>query len=333
MTDYISCVILDLQGAWRALAVHPVLVTGVMAGLYLVGMLLVRRWVIALNNRTHLMAEINGARASLGTVAPMPGAGAAQHEEIRKLLDAAQTSGQTRSLVWGRLLAGWRLLHKASVLLAETSTKEQSVARMASLEAELRDWPQSPDAIAAADRIKKELPSLPNVTQPALIASVKDALRVLYEARDGYYEGLAEWDSKTVWLTIIGLALIVALVAYDQGLHASLLLFGAAGGFMSRLSRALHTQSATSDYGAYWTTLFLSPVAGALAGWLGCLLAVIAKDQKVLGEAFKQVAWDTATPTTVMLGLAIVLGFSERLFDTIVSSLEKPFAGKHKEAT
>jgi hypothetical protein len=102
-----------------------------------------------------------------------------------------------------------------------------------------------------------------------------------------------------------------------------LFIAGAAGGYLSRLARTLKRADVPTDYGASWTTLFLSPIVGALSGWFGILLIVVLADSKmqVLGEAFATVKWGCPfAPFT--LGIAFALGFSERLFDGIVSSLE-----------
>jgi hypothetical protein len=103
-----------------------------------------------------------------------------------------------------------------------------------------------------------------------------------------------------------------------------LFIAGAAGGYLSRLARALKRADVPTDYGASWTTLFLSPVVGGLSGWFGILLIVVLADTKfnVLGSAFQAVKWcSPLAPFT--LGLAFALGFSERLFDEIISGLEK----------
>ena len=78
------------------------------------------------------------------------------------------------------------------------------------------------------------------------------------------------WQNKSVWRIGCGLIFIVVLsAAVGQG---PLLLAGAVGGLLSRLSRSLQRADVPTDYGASWTTLFLSPVVGAMAGWSGVLL-------------------------------------------------------------
>jgi hypothetical protein len=124
-----------------------------------------------------------------------------------------------------------------------------------------------------------------------------------------------------VWLAGVGCGLIVLLAAAVG--NPVLFIAGATGGFLSRLARTLKRADVPTDYGASWTTLFLSPIVGALSGWFGILLIVVLADSRlnVLGTAFQGVKW-CCPLTPIPLGLAFALGFSERLFDGIMSGLE-----------
>ena len=90
---------------------------------------------------------------------------------------------------------------------------------------------------------------------------------------------------------------------------------------MSRLMRSLSRADVPTDYGASWSTLFLSPVVGALAGWAGILLVIVGVEFNILGSALKFDWCNTFNP--VMLGLAFLLGFSERFFDAILDQLNR----------
>jgi len=78
------------------------------------------------------------------------------------------------------------------------------------------------------------------------------------------------------------------------------------------------------DYGASWTTLFLSPLFGALAGWLGVALIPFAAQEQLnlLGEGFRYIRWDNPTSAET-LAIAFLLGFSERFFDAVVGAVER----------
>jgi hypothetical protein len=126
---------------------------------------------------------------------------------------------------------------------------------------------------------------------------------------------------------ILAAVIIIAFLALAAG-NAVLFLAGAAGGFLSRVMRALKREDLPLDYGASWTTLFLSPLFGALAGWFGVAVIELATSSnvKLLGEAFNIVDWyDPLGPAT--LGVAFMLGFSERFFDAVVGAVDRHAAG------
>ena len=155
-------------------------------------------------------------------------------------------------------------------------------------------------------------------------ALLTEALGHLYDQKDTKFSTLISWHSKTMWLIGCILLVVVSLaIALDNGL---LFLFGATGGLLSRLSRTLYREDVRTDYGASWTTLFLSPAVGALTGWGGVLLVAVAVQLGLLGSLFTSVTWDSSF-NLLAFGLAIVFGFSERAFDTILSSIESKLVG------
>jgi hypothetical protein len=142
---------------------------------------------------------------------------------------------------------------------------------------------------------------------------------LLYDRGDTDFARLVSWQNKAVWLVTCGLLLMVGL-GTALG-HLALFLIGAAGGLMSRLSRALHRQDVLTDYGASWSPLFLSPVVGAIAGWSGLLIAAVLHQFGILGTLFDPLQWN-ADLTPLALGLAFVLGFSERAFDSLLGAID-----------
>jgi hypothetical protein len=154
-----------------------------------------------------------------------------------------------------------------------------------------------------------------------LLTFRRENLTYLNDQVDSNFAQLVSWQTKAVWLAGVGCGLIVLLAA-SVG-NPVLFIPGAAGGFLSRLARALKRADVPTDYGASWTTLFLSPIVGALSGWFGILLIVVLADSKfqVLGAAFQTVNW-YCPMTPIPLGLAFGLGFSERMFDGIMAALE-----------
>jgi hypothetical protein len=155
----------------------------------------------------------------------------------------------------------------------------------------------------------------------ALRALLVEALTYLNDEIDNTFAQLVSWQTKAVFLAGVGCGLIVLLAAAVG--NPVLFIAGATGGYLSRLARTLKRADVPSDYGASWTTLFLSPIVGALSGWFGILLIVVLSDKQfsVLGTAFQTVKW-CCPLTPIPLGLAFALGFSERMFDQIVAGME-----------
>jgi hypothetical protein len=169
------------------------------------------------------------------------------------------------------------------------------------------------------ERIKDALAAKPDLPLDRWRALHSEALGYLYNRSDTTFAQLVSWQNKTVWLVGCSLLLIIALAATLQ--HGILFLVGATGGLMSRLARSLSRDDVPTDYGASWSTLFLSPLIGALAGWSGILLVIVGVEFNILGSALKFDWCNTFNP--VMLGLALLLGTSERFFDGILDQLNR----------
>jgi len=236
-------------------------------------------------------------------------------------------------LFWsrGRENAAWVAIHEVDRQLAAYLTPPERVVSYLHLaHAQLRVI-NSPPAIAIADAIRTWLPTQPDEpTTPAQDeqrrALLGRAIALANEDRDKQFSTLMEWHNKASWLILAAL-IIIAFLALSAG-NAVLFLAGAAGGFLSRVMRALRREDLPLDYGASWTTLFLSPLFGALAAWFGVALITLATQPRVnlLGDAFRLVDWNTPTaPAT--LAVAFLLGFSERLFDAVLGAVERHAAG------
>jgi hypothetical protein len=203
------------------------------------------------------------------------------------------------------------------LLQATSATTPLSTDDWTTLLKEVQDY-LFPESSKLIDSINKALAADPVVPLDRWRALLAEALGLLYDRTDTDFATLVSWHNKTVWLVGAGLLLIVSLAAALQ--HEVLFLVGATGGLLSRLSRSLQRADVPTDYGASWTTLFLSPVVGALAGWSGVLLIVVAVELNVLGAVFK-LDWCNPYPP-LALGLAFLLGFSERAFDGVLGQLE-----------
>ena len=229
-------------------------------------------------------------------------------------------------LFWsrGQEIASMILVHRAELALLEDPSQtslDKVNARLASVEQRLAEMDKSA-ARSLAQRVSTELAcDRSKISEPARRQLLIEASSYLNEAGDTDFAALTGWQNKSFWLTLVGLALIWS-VGLTEG-HGSLFVAGAVGGFLSRLTRELKRADVASDYGASWSTLFLSPVAGAISGWFGVALIMLMTDPTVgvLGGPLKVINWDSSN-VAATLAAAFILGFSERLFDRIVAQLD-----------
>lgn len=219
----------------------------------------------------------------------------------------------------GQELAGWSSSHEAELLLVELLPADHARARMETVEQRLREF-KTPAATSLADLLHTATSStvspVPLDRWRALLA---EALAALYERGDRAYFELATWHSKMMWLVGSALLLIFALAAILQ--NAILLLLGAVGGLLSRLARTVSSADTANDYGATWGALFLSPLSGALSAWGGVLLIVLGFKFNILGMALNVDWCNPYEPAT--LAIALLFGFSERLFDGIATQIDQ----------
>jgi hypothetical protein len=229
----------------------------------------------------------------------------------------------------GRENAIWVAIHEVERQLAAFLAPPEYVeSYLRWADAELRAIGK-PAAVAIADAVHLSLQATPpadgagkTAQEQARKALLGRAISVIYAERDTGFSTLMEWHNKASWLIMAALIIIVFLVGAAG--HAVLFLAGAAGGYLSRVMRALKREDVPLDYGASWTTLFLSPLFGALAGWFGIALIHLAANSELnlLGSAFQHVSWNNPLgPAT--LSIAFLLGFSERFFDAVVGAVER----------
>ena len=296
---------------------------------FLISIWLIRWNNIAVPSRRGLLASVVDTRSRLNTSGSSP-RGVPPVE-----LDSLETDLKKRNiwdwLFWSRGLeiAGWMLVHKAEIALLQAASSERVDARLRSAEQQLADI-NTAASNGLASRIKIAFDT--NTTSPADRKQLLvEALSFLYDRSDTDFATLTSWQNKAFWLTLVGVLFIVSISITDQ--HANLFLAGAAGGFLSRMMRQIKRADVPTDYGASWATLFLSPVAGALAGWFGVVIIMLLADPKVgiLAGPLKAIDWNLANMAPV-LGTAFALGFSERLFDGLMTQLDESIDQKKQAA-
>ena len=186
------------------------------------------------------------------------------------------------------------------------------------------------NALAHPERLRNEATPEPTETEEKLYRSLlKEGMRVYYEYRDDYYELLADWQNRGVWLTYAALLCIVILAF--TGANPSLLIAGGIGGLLSRLRSVIKDPSAPSEYGFSWTPLFLTPLVGVLTGWAGTIIFIVLVKMKVFSETLLS---STGTLDSgimpVLMVIAIVCGYSASFFETMITHVEN-FASKEKK--
>jgi Carboxypeptidase regulatory-like domain len=313
---------------------------GFETSVYWIGGLLIVFWIAVLTARYHniatvnrhmLSAEINKARqraiAILSMASPITRAQQDAHDRAQALIcEAAKLTDKARKeyfrtfLYWtrGHEISAWRQLHEADRFVVQTYDLCRTVARLRIAVQELR-----PDYAKVADLVEAALDT-PSTAKPTseeyLKALLLEALDCVYDGVDNSYEMIFTWQNKS--FTLLFVAGCVLLVVASTSYNALLMLMGLAGGLVSRLWRGARGTEIPHDYGANWTTLIMSPIYGAFAGWFGVLMLVALKSVGVLGAAFDSLKWGESFGQPLPLALAFLFGFSERSFTTVADSLE-----------
>jgi hypothetical protein len=258
-------------------------------------------------------------------------------DELLKAIDDCLTSAQPPSEPRRGALERFRVRLASLVQTVDDRTKKMSAAGAAPSEdvwkaflQALKDFADAraqlsqglSDASVAASAAEK-----PPVERGRAV--LQEALHVIYDSTDTELSIYATWHNKAVWLTGCALLLIVALTALLQ--NGVLFLAGGLGGLLSRLNRELDRADFQTDYGASWATLFLSPAVGALMGWAGVLLVSLLEKFQILGSAL-HVDW-CRPYAPLSLGLAVAFGFSERLFDAVLSQIKDKVSAQKGQAS
>ena len=130
------------------------------------------------------------------------------------------------------------------------------------------------------------------------------------------------WHRKTALVLVAGLTAVVLLASFVNA--DFILLFGAFGGLLQRLWQFVYQRDdQNSSSPLYWSTLFLAPVAGALAAVGGLSVISFLNITNVFGKSVTQhIGFHHGVIGYVgaaNLGVAFLLGFSAQLLGDLAT--------------
>jgi hypothetical protein len=205
------------------------------------------------------------------------------------------------------VLSTWRSAHDLDRLCWGVAPRDQAAAHLGTVGAEL--------AAYSTDKAKKmvaRINAFAHTPKADPWPLLDEALEVYYDQRDTFYESLANRQTTGSWMAILGAGLVVLLAVALH--HEVLMLFGAAGGFLSRTQRLLSRRPSSVDYGVSAVIFLLAPVVGALSGWAGAALLEGLVQLKILDKATFGSIW-THPMRPAAYVVAFAFGFVERLTD------------------
>ena len=212
-----------------------------------------------------------------------------------------------------RQIAQWVIMHEAERLALPALCHEQLVARLERARGQLAELPQPRreawDYVICTLLARKNEHDRERLDRD-YCAYLDEVLGEIYEASNGNAIQLSGLYNRATWIILVSLLPLAVLAGFGFGM---LLVAGAIGGLVSRMHRLVFSTRIPVTYGSSWGPLFCAPVLGALAAWAGLVLISLLQKAGVLQlAALKTSLADLRAPTAAVLGIAILLGVSER---------------------
>jgi hypothetical protein len=210
-------------------------------------------------------------------------------------------------------IAQWVLMHEAERLALPTLDHAQLVARLERALGQLGELSQ-PRREAWEDVIHSLLAAEDGADNERLDqtyrAYLDEILGEIYETSNGNAIQLAGLYNRATWIILVALLPLAVLAGLGYGV---ILVAGAIGGLVSRMQRLVFSTRIPITYGSSWAPLFCAPVLGALAAWAGLVLISMLQAAGVLQLTALHISLkDLQAPSAALLGIAILLGLSER---------------------
>ena len=297
--------------------------------IFFIGLIVFRYKAILSPSRRRLETELQALKAKIAAYSDAK-AGSGMAREQKSIIEVIETKNLQLTkcdrcfISSGKIISGWRMLHIAKNIIFDdvVDIKEQlEIVRV-----RLAELDQA-EAKSLAERIKLSLEQA-GAGEQSLRQLLVEGQRVYYEYRDDYYEMLADWQNKAMWLTYITVLFIALLLWVET--NAMLLVAGGIGGLLSKLRSVIQKPDIPNDYGFSWSTLFLTPLIGVLTGWAGVYMVIVMMDVGVFGDIFTKVLSESqGCPFAASMVITIVFGYSAGLFEKMLSNVEE-YATKEK---
>src|ERR1700712_2569248 len=296
---------------------------------YFVVLLLTRWLFVARPQERATEAMLSGLDADLQA---LTGDVAAARTAVAHASDlrGEQPNWLARLLSWSgaRGIAIWRLGHDAQRLSISGMSYPQLSARLQRARGEVSELPTASQAYWSVALRTQWTPEQDEDARAAL----NEFLVELYDARDVKFANLATAQTRVTWISAVGLVLILILTQHQDD---SVFVAGAVGAVLFRMRTALQQRDVATDYGLSWSSLALTPIAGALSAWVGLFFLAALQELHVVdlkalvGDIG---ADDVRNPRSALLGIAILFGFAERLLNRVSDDLQATVATKQPTA-
>ena len=281
---------------------------------------LVRSRIAAATGKDVLLPSSESGTPLLSQANDPQGLSLASATQLLQKASEVLKGGLLDRIFWsrGEEVTSLHCIREADRLLVAKYSSEEVYIHLVALLQSLRRL-TDPEAVAFAEKTEEALKKNPSDRE--LRAWLWEGMLYQGDAELGRVRDRLDHYNRTMWLTTTALLLIVVLGGI--GGHPELFLAGAIGGLLGRLRRVLkENKEDTKGFGiSSWGTFFLSPLVGALLGWTGVLMGLIAS-YGVADDAGISKAWTTSASVS-MLALAVLLGLSEKYFDQLLGKVEE----------
>ena len=295
----------------------------VLLGAYVLLVILARWIYIARSNIVWTNAQAGAVTRRLsmleGRGCPANGQAPVTPVCLQPLLDdieknnSACERGEVFNWNGSRQIALWVTMHEAERLALPALGHEQLVARLERARGQLAELPQARreawEYVICTQLSRKDEPGGERVDRDYR-AYLDEVLGEIYEASNGNAIQLSGLYNRATWIILVSLLPLAVLAGFGFGM---LLVAGAIGGLVSRMQRLVFSTRIPVTYGSSWGPLFCAPILGALAAWAGLVLISLLQTAGVLQlTALHTTLADLRAPSAAVLGVAILLGASER---------------------